>query len=389
MYNVTCENIETPSRGWYSIFPFILSRTVDYGELRWSLKDDENLVLARVDINEFKETPISEEALVNLQKMFDFFRQYNKEIILRFVYDTDGNGLMNEPQSISIIKNHMDQLGPVIRKNAGQILTLQGLFFGSWGEMHTSRYSNRDDICDLAVCLFEATGGSVNIALRKPQHIRELIDKLDMMLYRRKEELVRRIGLYDDAMLSSDTDMGTFSIADSSQNIEFFKELSCFNLIGGETVADNPINDGMNAVNGLKERCVTYLNSQYDLAVIEKWKKQTIPERIPGSKRTREVSVYDYVTKYMGYRLELEKVKSQTFGKNVLIYINNTGFAPFYGPVKLIINDDAESEKSGLVINPGQTEIFTFNKSQIPKSFTLSCVRISDGKQIGIYNVQQ
>ena len=389
MYNVTCENKETPSRGWYSIFPFILSRTVDYGELRWSLKDDENLVLARVDINEFKETPISEEALVNLQKMFDFFRQYNKEIILRFVYDTDGNGLMNEPQSVSIIKNHMEQLGPLIRKNAGQILTLQGLFFGSWGEMHTSRYSNRDDICDLAVCLFEATGGSVNIALRKPQHIRELIDKLDMMLYRRKEELVRRIGLYDDAMLSSDTDMGTFSIADSSQNIEFFKELSCFNLIGGETVADNPINDGMNAVNGLKERCVTYLNSQYDLAVIEKWKKQTIPERIPGSKRTRGVSVYDYVTKYMGYRLELEKVKSQTFGKNVLIYINNTGFAPFYGPVKLIINDDAESEKSGLVINPGQTEIFTFNKSQIPKSFTLSCVRISDGKQIGIYNVQQ
>ena len=108
MYNVTCVNKETPSRGWYSIFPFILSRTVDYGELRWSLKDDENLVLARIDINEFKETPISEEALVNLQKMFDFFRQYNKEIILRFVYDTDGNGLMNEPQSVSIIKNHME-----------------------------------------------------------------------------------------------------------------------------------------------------------------------------------------------------------------------------------------------------------------------------------------
>ena len=91
----------------------------------------------------------------------------------------------------------------------------------------------------------------------------------------------------------------------------------------------------------------------------------------------------------MGYRLELETVKSQTFGKNVYIHIKNTGFAPFYGPVKLIINDDAESEKSGLVIKPGQTEIFTFNKSQISKSFTLSCVRISDGKQIGIYNVQQ
>ena len=125
------------------------------------------------------------------------------------------------------------------------------------------------------------------------------------------------------------------------------------------------------------------------MAVIEKWKKQTIPERIPGSKRAREISVYDYVTKYMGYRLELETVKSQTFGKNVFIHIKNTGLAPFYGPVKLIINDDAESEKSGLVIKPGQTEIFTFNKSQVPKNFTLSCVRISDGKQIGIYNVAQ
>lgn len=389
MYNVTCDNKETPSRGWYSIFPFILSQNVDYSELRWSLKDEENLVLARIDINEFKETPISEEALVNLQKMFDFFRQYNKEIILRFVYDTDGNGLMNEPESISIIKNHMEQLGSVIRRNSKQILTLQGLFFGSWGEMHTSRYSNRDDVCELAICLFEATNGSVNIALRKPQHIRELIDKLDMMLYRRKDELVRRIGLYDDAMLSSDTDMGTFSLGDSSQNIEFFGELSGFNLIGGETVADNPLNDRMNAVNGLKDRCVTYLNSQYDLAVIEKWKKQTIQTRIPGSKKTREVSVYDYVTKYMGYRLELEAVKSQIFGKNVFIHIKNTGFASFFGPIKIIINDDVESEKSGLVIKPGQTEIFTFNKSKISKSFNLSCVRISDGRKIGIFDGQK
>ena len=143
-----------------------------------------------------------------------------------------------------------------------------------------------------------------------------------MMLYRRKEELVRRIGLYDDAMLSSDTDMGTFSIADSSQNIEFFKELSCFNLIGGETVTDNPINDRINAVNGLKERCVTYLNSQYDMAVIEKWKKQTITERISGSKRTREVSVYDYVKYNKIVNIQIAKVWELKNFRNYTEYLS-------------------------------------------------------------------
>lgn len=377
MYKITCVNDKTPSRGWYSIFPFVLSDTVDYEQLRWSLRDGEELVLARINLCEFKNSDIDDTALDNLSKMFDFFRQYDKEIILRFVYDVDGNGLMNEPESIKIIKRHMEQVAPYIVNNQDIILTMQGVFIGSWGEMHTSRYADGSDIADLVITLYEAVKGSVSIALRKPSQIRELIQFLDMILYEEKEKLVSNIGLYDDAILSSDTDMGTFSYDNIDYDMAMVKELSCINMVGGETVTDNVLNDTEAAIEGLEKRCVTYLNSQYDLAVLDKWKKQ----QINGGG-----TVYQYITEHLGYRLEYSGIKTPLFSKKAVIYIKNTGFAPFYGKIRLVVNEELEASSDSDIIKPGESVELVYEKSQFPKELTLSCIRISDGKSIGLYS---
>lgn len=381
MYNVKCVGGVSPSRGWYSIFPFVLSEKVDFEELKWSLKSDEVLVLARINLNEFKASPISDEALENIKCIFNFFRKHQKEVILRFTYDVEGKGLMNEPESIKIIKEHIAQLGPVVADNSDVIYTMQGTFTGSWGEMHTSRYDNDTDVPDLIIRLFEATSGKVRLSLRKVSHVKALITFLDTILYEKKKELLALTGLYDDAILASDNDLGTFNPEKVEEDLRLLGELACFSCIGGECVNDNPLNDGAAVIEGLKKRNVTYLNSQYDGAVLSKWKRQ--------SSGCGDETVYDYVTKHLGYRFEYVGIKAGVFSGNAVISVKNTGFAPFYGSVVMRVqtegrNDVMTAVSREEIIEPGKTVGFKFEKKMLGKELTVSLVRKKDGKLVGI-----
>lgn len=61
-------------------------------------------------------------------------------MILRVCYDTEGKGMEREPQRIFVVQRHMQALGSLAERYADAILTVQGVFVGSWGEMHTSRF---------------------------------------------------------------------------------------------------------------------------------------------------------------------------------------------------------------------------------------------------------
>jgi hypothetical protein len=375
MYNVTCNDSRTPSRGWYSIFSFTLSKAEDYDELKWSIRKDEDLALMRVNLCEYRDCDIPDEGLVNLSGLFDFFRKYGREIILRFVYDTEGMGLMNEPSSKRIIKRHMEQVAPIIIKNADNIITVQGVFTGSWGEMHSSRYTDRVDIADLVMTLFEATKGSVNIALRTPKQIRELEDALSEIHYQNKDKLISKIGLYDDAMLASPNDLGTFAQDKMKEELSVIKELSLYNYVGGETVGASGLNDGKTAVDGMRARCVTYLNSQYDTAVLDKWKNQEYDGKI---------SVYQYISEHLGYCLEFAGIKQSIFSKKASIVLKNTGVAPLFGKLKMIVNDKFTAEADADIVKPGECVKFAYEKSQLTSELTISCIRVSDGKTVAV-----
>ena len=86
-----------PSRGWYNIFPFRLKKDYDFEELKWSLKKNEGIVLARICIGDFKDRELDEKAIGQINDILEFFKKYEREVILRFVYYEDGKGLENEP----------------------------------------------------------------------------------------------------------------------------------------------------------------------------------------------------------------------------------------------------------------------------------------------------
>ena len=145
-----------------------------------------------------------------------FFEEHDKGIILRIVYDTKGRGMENEPSSIKIVKSHMKQLGSIICEHMGEkkslpgkILVHQGLFVGSWGEMHGSKFLTEARMKELSDTFLEATKGSCPIAVRKPVQLRQLsCQKTASSPY--KTHLIQTSQLFNDAIFGSETDLGTY-----------------------------------------------------------------------------------------------------------------------------------------------------------------------------------
>lgn len=79
--------------------------------------------------------PISKEYLDELQANFDAVRAAGLKVVPRFLYDW---GMQNRDPDEAIIAFHLEQLAPLIQKNADVIAWMQGGLFGGAGEGNAS-----------------------------------------------------------------------------------------------------------------------------------------------------------------------------------------------------------------------------------------------------------
>ncbi len=329
------EYIANPGCGWYRIYTYCLEEAANIVGMEAVCCKEEQLALLLIDIGYYRCSPLGEEALHNLRCILEFFQEKEKELIIRFVYDREGKGMEKEPSDINLVLKHMNQLGSIIREFSHCILTLQGLFIGSWGEMHGSRYLTKDYLKLLVKTLKEVTQESCRLAVRKPSYLRMLISREELL--EREEEF--GIGLYNDGMLASDNDLGTYGYLPHetagweeawcrADELEFQDKLGKRVLNGGEVVMDNPLNDLEEAVEVLKRTHITYLHSLYDPLVLDKWKR-TIYE---GPGVFHGINGYDYIGIHLGYRFLIKEASiDKRKGKELLrIQLENTGFACAY-----------------------------------------------------------
>ena len=82
--------LENPGRGWYGIYTFVVQDSINPEELRWSLREGESLALVLLDIYKYRSMPLDRTALENIRNILSFFMQYEKDVILRPVYETEG-----------------------------------------------------------------------------------------------------------------------------------------------------------------------------------------------------------------------------------------------------------------------------------------------------------
>lgn len=368
--------LNNPNRGFYQLYEFLITdEEKDYREFieNWYPEiSDISLLLVQINLQSYRDGEISEKGLENIEKVFTTLEPFKKQLILRFVYDRKGKVTESEPESLEIILKHMEQLEDILKTHHKQIFIVQGVFTGNWGEMNGSRYDTIENWRVLAQKLAQVTDNSTYLAVRTPAQWRSLISvdqtpkgklpyrprKFGIKGYSGISPLWGRLGLFNDGMLGSESDYGTYDQRNASdsgwtekwnrkEELTFQNKLCRLVPNGGETIVDNSYNDLPDALKDLSAMHVTYLNKWHDSAVLKKWAGAIVEEE--GC--FNGMDGYTYVERHLGYRFLIDSVqlKYKRRGSRLLVNIKmrNVGFAPIYRSpeLRLLIRKEGDEEE--------------------------------------------
>lgn len=350
-WNLTLDNVKlvesknlinNPNRGFYRIYGFrIEDESVNWKQdvdKRIKNDDDATLALIEVNIQAYKDGKITDAGMNNIRELFDALSKQNKQYIVRFLYDWNGENQVYEPKNIRVILDHMKQLKEIMNEYADHIFTLQGLFIGNCGEMNNTQYIDEESLQTLASTLLSVCDNDMYLSVRTPMQWREIAQKEDSS---DQSVYTKRLGLFNDGMLGNQFDYGTYGTQSKleagvnqkwtrEEELDFQDELCRTVPNGGEVIIDNAYNDLDHAIADFDRMHITYLNEDYDRNVLEKWSNSTV----------HTDDCYDgmdglsYMKARLGYRFVLRECRmQQDFWKDTLhveLDVSNSGFAPIY-----------------------------------------------------------
>ncbi len=344
------EELSNPGCGWYHVYTFRAQPAADGRPVEEEAWLDEScraerLALALIDIGDFRTKPLSREALLHIGQIMEFFRKNRKQLLLRFVYDTEGRGMEREPLTLAMVKRHMEQAGGAIRPYLEDILVMQGIFVGNWGEMHGSKFLDEVSMCELIDTLYRVTEGRCFLAVRTPAQWRRITGRLT------SGGLKERLGLFNDGIFGSPTDMGTYGTAsgrEAGENGSWSREEELgwqeqyMDAVpnGGEILSCMPFKSSRQAAEDLAKMHVCYLNSIYHPEQLDHWRKEKVEE--PGC--WHGLSGYDYIGRHLGYRFFVRNI---TVKKDELqMTIKNCGFGNLYQEAECLLVTEREQGSS-------------------------------------------
>ena len=137
-------------------------------------------------------------------------------------YFWDGKAQKTEPSDFYRIKNHIQQVSAKVNAHADCIYILQGLFIGNNGEMNNTNYGDIDQMRQLAETLAKNISPSIYLAVRTPAQLRGILYSRTPMAGQSDEgSLASRLGLFNDGMLGSVYDLGTYDDTPLTSASEF------------------------------------------------------------------------------------------------------------------------------------------------------------------------
>ena len=329
-YRESGEELYNPGCGWYHVYTFRAKpqegRPVEQEVWLDESCRQERLALALIDIGDYRACGIPREALAHIGGILEFFRGKGMQVILRVVYDNEGKGMQKEPLTLSLVKRHMEQIRGAILPYLEDVLVFQGIFVGNWGEMHGSKFLDRESMCGLADTLYRATEGRCFLAVRTPAQWRTVTAGSA------EPGLEERLGLYNDGIFGSETDLGTYGSLPRAQAGETgswsrAEELEwqdrCMDRTpnGGEILSGEPLQGYRQAAEELARMHVSYLNSIYHPDQLERWRQETVAEE--GC--WQGMNGYDYIGRHLGYRFTVRNVTERK-GKELDVTVENVGF---------------------------------------------------------------
>lgn len=364
------ENFLNPERGFYDHVN--LAGTSGFGYVR---TNGRSVAMAHVHLDNYRTRDLDATYLSALQAGFDRVRAAKIKVILRFSY----NECMGcADASKAQILRHIQQLTPLLQKNADVILTFQAGFIGAWGEFHSSTngLDNPTDRKDILTAMLAALPASRTIQVRAPNY------KLDAFGGPLADSAAfsgtdaARTGHFNDCFLASNTDYGTYS--DSRRTIDgwksFIAQETRFTPMGGETCAVySPRTDCPSATAEMARLHWSFLNSAYNQSVLSTWSSQGCM----GS-----------VQRNLGYRLSLVQASFSSAVKpggvlRLEATVRNSGYAALFNarPVYAVLSSGSTRLAAKLSIDPrrwepGQDSSFT-TQLRVPANLAAGTYRLS------------
>ena len=325
----TNADFANPERGFYGWAGSDFVTQYDAGSVQNAKVAGRSLVLAKVELNNFRTTDLPAAWLTQLGDSFAKVRAAGLKTTLLFSYDFSEGG---KDASAAQIKRHTEQLKPVLAANADVIPFMRAGFIGAWGEWHSSQSGNscgynalpsttcaeadakRVIIRDALLANMPAT---TQIGFRYPP---------DLQKWYPTAAQQSRAGIHNDCFLAGPTDSGTF---ENPTSRPYAKILTNQTAYGGETCenAGTPVRSSCADI--LKEGAeyhLAWLSGDYAPSVLNNWKAE---------------GCYAEVARSMGYRFQLDAashVLSALAGKSVAVDIDlrNVGWARIFSARKLV-----------------------------------------------------
>lgn len=355
-----------------------------------------SLTLLEINLKNYQDKSIDQTALDELETIFSVYRDTNQKLIVRFLYDWDGKALQTEPANLSQIKAHINALAPVINQYEDIIFLLQGNFAGDYGEMHNTRFGSEENNRELMETLANRISENIYLSVRTPQQRRSIIKDFSPIPFD-NSSIAKRLGLFNDGMFGSNSDLGTYDDTTIDMQKGFSEkgtreeELDYQNILcqyvpnGGEAVLPNPLNDFENAVKDLSRMHVSYLNADYDEKVLSKWKNYPITDTSPLNENhlfTNQTG-YDFIQSHLGYRFVLNSSTFVEETNTLNIKIKNTGFASCYRKLdfEIIFREKSEHDINVLIAFDSR-KLFAGEEKELNVSVPAS---LSTGKTYQLY----
>lgn len=314
IFKESTKEVLNPGRGFY------VQINSNEDERFKELKNDNiKIALVAYDIEDYINTLLDKEKLQELEIVLGKARDYGIKIVFRAAYGFDPN--YEDPETVDIIYSHIKQIAPILNKYSDVILSVQAGFIGPWGEWHSSKYFTGDSEevtlrNTLLSALLEYLDEEIVINVRRPRFIRDAIEVgMDGS----------RLGLHNDALLSTKNDMGTYDDPDYTRKEElaWAKSNIAYGVNGGEMPLVSEYSAINNAVEEMRSLQLTYLNSRYNKEVLEEWKNTEYKGH----------NGFQYIKNHLGYRLWLGEVNLSTYIRpyrtlKLKMKLHNSGFAP-------------------------------------------------------------
>jgi Domain of unknown function (DUF4832)/Domain of unknown function (DUF4874) len=287
-------------------------------------------------------------------------------VIVRFAYTLPPDGVWPPPTPygdapVARTLHHIGQLGPVLRRNADVIETVQQGFIGLWGEgYYTDYFSDPADPSVVTDANWADRGRVLHALLRElPRSV--TVQERTMYMKQRIFDVptgtagaltpgqafsgsdLSRVGFHNDCFLASPDDFGTFLSDPLSLDEDYLAADSRYVPVGGETCTVNPPKSEWPSARSLMERFhYSYLNTEYNQDVLGTWG--------PG---------YTEASKRLGYRFTLvrgaflQRVAADR-RLSVDLTVHNSGFAAPYQkrPVQLVLIGNRHIYRLSLSTDP-------------------------------------